>query len=47
MKKFFKKLVYYITVITLFIPFVVFCAFGLTAWLLLSLYDLVFDWSHE
>jgi len=47
MKKFFKKLVYYITVITLFIPFLVLCACGFMAWLIFSLYDLIFDWSHE
>ena len=47
MKKFFKKLVYYTTVTTLFIPFIVFCAFGCLAWILLGLYDLVFDWAHE
>lgn len=47
MKKFFKKLVYSITVITLFIPFVVFCALGCLAWALFNLYDLMFDWAYE
>lgn len=47
MKKFFKKLVYFITVITLFVPFIVFFVFGYLAWALLNLYDLIFDWVYE
>lgn len=47
MKKFFKKLVYFTTVITLFIPFIVCCVFGFLAWILFTLYDLIFDWAYE
>lgn len=47
MKKFFKRLMYFTTIITLFIPFLVFCACGFIAWGLFSVYDLVFEWSHE
>lgn len=47
MKKFFKKLVYFITVVTLFIPFVVFSAFGFLAWALINLNYLIFDWVYE
>lgn len=47
MKKFFKKLVYYTTVIILLIPFLVLCACGFLAWILFSLHDLIFDWVYE
>lgn len=47
MKKFFKYLVYFLTTVILFVPFIMCFAFGFIAWLLFSLYDLVFDWAHE
>ena len=47
MKKFFKKLVYFSTIIVFLIPFIVCVIFGATAWLMFSLYDLVFEWAHE
>lgn len=47
MKKFFKHLVYFSTIIILFIPFIMCIAFGFIAWLIFCLYDLVFDWTHE
>lgn len=47
MKKFFKKLVYFSTIIVFLIPFIVCVIFGVTAWLMFSLYDLIFNWAYE
>lgn len=47
MKKFFKYLVYFSTIIILFVPFLIFSIFGFLAWILFSLHDLIFDWTHE
>ena len=47
MKKFFKELVYFTSVIILFVPFLIFGIFGFLAWMLFSLHDLLFDWVYE
>lgn len=47
MKKFFKKLVYFSTIIVFLIPFIVCVIFGVIAWLMFSLYDLIFNWVYE
>jgi hypothetical protein len=45
MKKFFKKVIYYLFTITIIIPFIICALAGFIAWSLYLLWENILDWT--